>query len=122
MKQHLLILSSTCLLLSLNAQANRTRETGGVPPAPRAVVIQSHAFNGSFDADARQKFLNLAAQHVAQDRVVALTQRAQNQDAERTYLCIEYRTYQESLLASKEFKQALAGSTTTEVVQNGGCD
>lgn len=114
-----IVSASLICLLGLNAHA--TRETGGVPPAPRAVVIQGYASEGRFDLAAREKFLRLAAQHLAEDRVEAVTQRSQVQDDKSTYLCIEYKSWQDTLKAQQEFRALLAGHSSVEVVNNGGC-
>jgi len=119
--KHSVVLASLICLLGLNAHATATRETGGVPPAPRAVVIQGHATDGQFDLAARGKFLQLAAQHLAEDRVEAVTQRRQLQDDKKTYLCIEYKTWEDTLEAKQAFRTLLASHSSVEVVDNGGC-
>ncbi len=95
------------------------KEGGGVPRAPRAVVIQGHAdARGRFDEAGARAALRLAGEHVAQDRVVTLVRSG---DKDRTYLCIEYMSFADFGLASDEFKAALEGHESMEVVQNGVC-
>ncbi len=121
MKKRLLPLFIAGLLITSVGSAS-SRETGGIPSAPQAVVIQSYANrNGEFDLGARSKVLALAAQHIAEDRVVVFAQRRDLQDAKRTYICIEYRSFDAFTAASEEFKKELKDHSTTEVVTNGGC-
>lgn len=95
--------------------------SGGVPPAPRAVVLQGHLSPSGFDLVGRSKALSLAATHLVDERVLAITQRSEAQYADRTYVCIEYKTNEEAQLASDEFKSLLAKHDSIEVVWNGTC-
>ncbi|CAN5432407.1 hypothetical protein BH10BDE1_BH10BDE1_05200 [soil metagenome] len=95
--------------------------SGGVPPAPRAVVIQSYKTDGSFDDAGLQSALTLASQHVAQNRVVAFTQRDEAQANDRKYLCIEYRDFNDTTVAAEEFRATLVNNASLEVVSNSFC-
>ena len=114
----LLVVSS---MHAKNALARGPSVSGGVPSAPRAVVIQAHAVKRTFDEAGLQTALALAGQHVATNRVVALTQRDEAQANDRKYLCIEYRDFADYVTATAEFQNALATNPTLEVVTNSFC-
>jgi hypothetical protein len=95
--------------------------SGGVPPAPRAVVIQAHAVKRAFDEDGLQIALALAGQHVAANRILAFTQRDEAQNNDRKYICVEYRDFADYVTATQEFQTALANNPSIEVVSNSFC-
>lgn len=95
--------------------------SGGVPPAPRAVVLQGHLVAGSFDLVGRAQALELAATHLRHDRVYVIAQRPELQYPDRSYICIEYKSWDEANIASAEFKNLLKDSPSIEVVSNGSC-
>ena len=105
-----LILSLSCLTASALA-----------PPSPRAVVIQGNLVNGRLDIQGRQLALNLAAQHFAQDRLIAVVQRAEFQFPDRNYLCVEYKSTDDFIAATEEFKYLLSKNPSLDVVANTSC-
>ncbi len=116
------LITTSLLTVSCYVASAGPSVSGGVPPQPRAVVIQGHLeANGNFDLEGRKLALNLIAEHVAGDSVVAMTQREDLQSADRSYLCIEYRSGVEAFDAKTNFEQLLSSHPTLEVVDNGGC-
>jgi hypothetical protein len=109
------------LITSLIAEAGPSI-SGGVSPAPRAVVIQGHFGSNKFDQIGRKKYLQLAGRHLLQERIVAIVERPEFQEKDRTYVCIEYKTTDDYWAATQEFKKLLAQHPTIEVVSNRGCN
>lgn len=120
MKNKLAVVLAFSFLTSF-AQATMTRETGGSPPAPLAVVLQGHGKDGVFDLQGRNKALALIAKHVSEDRVVVFAQRPDFQYPDRTYSCIQYRNYNDTVAAAREFAQLLASHPSIEIVSNSSC-
>ncbi len=95
--------------------------SGGVPTAPRAVVLQGHIGLSGFDLVGRGKAMRLAATHLVDERVLAITQRPELQYVDRTYVCIEYKNREDTEKAATEFTSLLANHSSIEVVSNGSC-
>ncbi len=97
-------------------------DSGGVPPVAMAIALQPSAdADGKFDEIGREIFLTIAARHVAQDRVAALSQRTSDQSVDRKYFCIQYFDYDNIAKATKEFEKALKGSPSVEIVFASNC-
>ncbi len=91
--------------------------SGGVSPAPRAVVIQGPAAYKYGQVIAQ----TLAGVHLVQGRLEAVTQRAKFQSEGSFALCIEYKDHEDSLHGVKEFEAALNGLEQMEILTNGEC-
>lgn len=109
------------LLAGSIALAKGPTVSGGVPPVPRAVVLQGHLGPNGFDLEGRKLALELAAVHLVNERVTAITQRKEAQNSDRTYICIEYVDPNDKDFASEEFQTLLKGHTSIEVVTNSSC-
>lgn len=95
--------------------------SGGGAPAPLAVVIQGHLVDGAFDQRGHAIAAKLANSHLQQGLAEVITKRAEDQFPDRTYMCIEYKSYEDANNASDQFKDALNAHPSLEVVRNSYC-
>ncbi len=126
MKKHLMIVGLLSTLASISAFAVGPElgpsVSGGSPPAPMAVVIQGHLTEqGVFDEEGRKAALEVAGRHLVEDRLEAVAQRSELQSDDRTYLCVQYKSYSDTESAIADFKTALAGHPSFEIVSNTKC-
>ncbi len=116
------VLIST-LLIAVPSFGSGPSISGGVSPAPRAVVIQGHPVatirgKAKFDHAGHQKVYKLMSLHSAQNRIL---RKRQISYPTLTYICLEYKDYADFQNAGDEFRTLLKDHTRMEVVSNGDC-